>query len=196
MLTQSQPAEIPLIVCGVPVSEGSAQWYAVATVAKHEKAIAKQFQQRSIEYYLPLYNALRRWNERKVWLQLPLFSGYIFVHITPLGKGMVERVPGVIRMVSFSGNLVPITAQEMDLLRRVVEIWNAEPCPYLTKGKRVRVLSGPLEGVEGIVSHRKGKFRIVISVDSIMRSFTAEVDSTAVQLEPIRESQRNGVAHP
>jgi len=185
-------SEVSLPRCA---SDGQ-HWFAVSTKPRHEKKVVQHLNQRGVQNYLPLYPALRKWQDRKVWVDLPLFSCYLFVRIATGERGKVAQVPGVVRMVSFSGKLVPITAQEMDRLRRVVEIWNAEPCPYVTKGKRVKVLSGPLEGVEGIVSHRKGKFRIVISVDSIMRSFTAEVDSTAVQLEPIRESQRNGVAHP
>jgi transcription antitermination factor NusG len=175
----------PLLSPLPPSSDCHQQWFAVATIAKHEKVIAKQFEQRSIEYYLPLCTSLRQWKDRKVALDLPLFSGYIFVRIAALNKGMVERVPGVLRIVSFNGALVPIAEEEIERVRRVAELWKAEPYPYLNKGKRVRVCSGPLDGIEGIVLHRKGKLRIVISVDSIMRSFQIELDASTVRLEPL-----------
>jgi transcription termination/antitermination protein NusG len=168
------------------------QWFAAATVAKHEKAIAKQFQLRSIEHYLPLYRSSRQWKDRRVILDLPLFSGYIFVHMAAQDKGVIERVPGVLRLVSFNGALAAISAEEIESLQKVTELWNAEPYPHLSKGKRVRVCSGPLDGVEGIVLHRKGKVRIVISVASIMQSFQVEVDATTVRLEPVRASRPAG----
>ena len=172
----------------------SREWFAVATVAKHEKAIAKQFELRSIEHFLPLYAAIRQWKDRKVTLQLPLFSGYIFARIFSSDKGRIEKVPGVLRIVGFNGVLVPISEQEIDRMRKVVESWKAEPCAYLTKGRRVRVCSGPLAGVEGIVLQHKGKLRIVISVDSIMRSFNLELEASNVQLEPVKASTVKKVA--
>ena len=175
------------------VASTISQWFAVATVAKHEKAIARQFELRSIEHFLPLYSAIRQWKDRRVTLQLPLFSGYIFVRIPAVEKGNVERVPGVLRIIGFNGALVALAEEEIDRVRQAVALWNAEPCAYLAKGKRVRVLSGPLEGVEGIVLHRKGKLRIVISVDSIMRSFNLEIDASTVQLEPVRGTRWKGV---
>jgi transcription antitermination factor NusG len=172
-----------------PFTDCQQQWFAVATVAKHEKAIAKQFHLRKIEHYLPLYTAVRQWKDRRVTLDLPLFSGYIFVRIAAHNKGAIERVPGVLRLVSFNGVLAAISNQEIESLQKVAELWNVEPYPYLSKGKRVRVCSGPLDGVEGIVLHRKSKVRIVISVDSIMRSFQIEVDASTVRLEPVRATR-------
>jgi transcription antitermination factor NusG len=173
-------------------SESPKQWFAVSTIAKHEKAIARQLEQRSLEHYLPLYRCLRQWKDRKVTLDLPLFSGYIFVRISGLNKGAVERIPGVLRIVSFNSALVPIAEEEIERLRKVAELWNAEPYPYLCQGKRVRVCSGPLDGIEGIVLHRKGKVRIVISVDSIMRSFHIELDASTVRLETVRTPPGKG----
>jgi len=184
MSTQSVVASLP--TPQLLSSDCVSQWFAVATVAKHEKAVAKQFQLRSIEHYLPLYRSLRQWKDRRVTLDLPLFSGYIFVRIAARDKGAVERVPGVLCLLSFNGALAAISNEEIERLQKVAELWNAEPYPYLTKGKRVRVCSGPMDGVEGIVLHRKGKVRIVISVDSIMRSFQVEVDASTARLEPAR----------
>jgi len=181
----SLPGGQPTMFAAASIS----QWFAVATVAKHEKAIARHFQLRSIEHFLPLYSAVRRWKDRRVTLQLPLFAGYIFVRIPAVAKGVVERVPGVLRIVGFNGALVAVAEEEIERMRKAVALWNAEPCAYLSRGKRVRVCSGAFAGVEGIVAQHKGRLRIVISVDSIMRSFNIEIDAASVQLEPLKCSK-------
>src|SRR5690242_7851484 len=132
-------------------SDRASQWFAVTTVAKHEKAVAKQFQLRSIEHYLPLYRSLRHWKDRRVTLDLPLFSGYIVRRIGAHDQGAVQRVPGVLRRVRFNDALAPISNEEIERLQKVAELWNAEPYPYLTRGKRARACSGPMDGVEGKV---------------------------------------------
>ncbi len=57
------------------------RWYAAYTCANHEKRVAEQLGQRSIEHFLPLYERVRRWKDRRVRLQWPLFPGYVFVRL-------------------------------------------------------------------------------------------------------------------
>jgi transcription antitermination factor NusG len=182
---------------GVGASLGTAEdrpperhWFAVSTRPRHEKTVVKHLTQRSVENYLPLYHALRKWQDRKVWIDMPLFSGYVFVRIAAAERCKIVQVPGVVRMVSFNGVLQPVTDDEIQRLHQVLENWRAEPFPYMTEGKLVRVVDGPLAGLEGTVVHRKGKARIVISVQSIMRSFIAEVDADALQLSHSHQARR------
>ena len=57
----------------------------------------------------------------------------------------------------------------------------AEPHPYLRIGRRVRVRSGPMQGLEGIVVRRKDCYRVVFSIDLIMRSLAVEVDESDLE---------------
>src|ERR1700687_1115579 len=75
------------------------RWYAAHTRANHEKRLAGQFAERSVEYFLPLYECVRRWKDRRVTLQLPLFPGYILVRIALREKMRVLQIPGVARLV-------------------------------------------------------------------------------------------------
>ena len=89
------------------------------------------------------------------------------------------------RLVGFSGIPVPLPDEEIDALREKLNLRvRAEPYPYLQAGRRVRVKTGPLEGFEGILIKRKHNYRIVVSIDLIMRSIAAEVDISDV--EPAR----------
>src|SRR6266853_2679696 len=76
-------------------------WYAAYTKANHEKQVTQQLEQRSIEHLLPLYESVRRWKDRRIRLQMPLFPGYVFVHFALCDRLQVSQIPGVVHLVSF-----------------------------------------------------------------------------------------------
>ena len=161
------------------------RWYAAHTRANHEKRLAEQLAERSVEHFLPLYECVRRWKDRRVTLQLPLFPGYILVRLPLRDRLQVLQIPGVAMLVGFNGIPAPLPDEEIDALREKLNRQvRAEPHAYLQAERRVRVRTGPLEGFEGILVRRKHKFRIVVSIDLIMRSIAAEVDIADV--EPAR----------
>jgi len=164
----------------------SSHWYAVYTSSNHEKKVAAHLSRRGIENFLPLYESLRKWSDRRVRLQLPLFPGYLFVHLALRDRVPVLETPGVIRLVGSGGKPAPLEAGQVERLREGLARVAVEPYPYLSIGQRVRVVSGPLEGMEGMLLRRKSGPRVVISVELIQRSFVADIDSDA--LEPIGRS--------
>jgi|HubBroStandDraft_2_1064218.scaffolds.fasta_scaffold26208_2 transcription antitermination factor NusG len=152
------------------------RWYAAYTSANHERRVAEQFAVRGIEHFLPQYESIRKWKDRKVRLQLPLFPGYIFVQLALQNRLRVLQVPGVARLVGFDGQ--PVAVPEEDLLR-VREFlsrgFRAEPHRFLKVGRRVRVKAGPLIGMEGIVVRRKNGQKLVISFALIQQAMAVEV---------------------
>jgi transcription antitermination factor NusG len=160
-----------------PVEFLEPRWYAAYTSANHEKHVAIQLGQRSIEHFLPLYDSVRRWKDRKIRLQLPLFPGYVFVRLPLRDRLRVLRVPGVAKLVGFNGAPTALPEAEIEALRTSLEgRVRASPHPYLTTGRRVRVQDGPLAGLTGILVRRKSGARFVVSVDLIQRSVAVEVD--------------------
>lgn len=115
-------------------------------------------------------------------LQLPLFPGYVFVRIVVADRLRVLGVPGVVRLVGFSGQLTPLPDEEIESLKKgLAGGVCAEPHPFLTAGRRVRVKRGPFEGRQGILLRRKGKLRLVLSIELIMRSVVIDVDIADVE---------------
>jgi transcription antitermination factor NusG len=158
------------------------QWYAAYTSPRHEKYVARQLDERSIDSFLPLYRAMRRWKDRRKQIELPLFPGYVFVHFDLQQRLRILGLPGVVRLVSFNGQPATLPEQDMDTLRRGLDLQiYAEPHPYLRVGRKVRVVHGPMAGAEGILVRKKDKFRLVISLEAIMRSIAVEVDAADVQ---------------
>ncbi len=158
------------------------RWYVAYTFPRHEKAVDEQLKQKAVESYLPLFEKLSRWKDRMARVQLPLFPGYLFVRIPLRERLKVLESSGVLRLVGFNGHPMPLPEGEIESLRAFLAFRKAEPFPYLATGKRVMVQAGPLAGLEGIVIRRKGRMRIVVSIDAIQRSIALELEAADVRL--------------
>ena len=158
-------------------------WYATYTRSRHEKSVAEQLQQRGVECFLPLYESKRKWKNGTFKVQFPLFPGYLFVHVPLQHRLKVLQVPGVVRLVGFNGIPAPLPQADIEMIRCALRQGiAAEPHPYLRIGTRVRIVSGPMEGLEGILLRKKGRLRVVVSVDLIMRSVAIDVDVAQVDV--------------
>src|SRR5208283_4548460 len=167
---------------GAGESDISGAWSAIYTRHQHEKAIAQILSAKGLEVFLPLYNATRRWKDRTVHLSLPLFPCYLFL------RGMKERrlevvtTPGIVSILNVDGEPAAIPEFEIESVRRAIEWGNrVEPHPFLRCGDRVRVVAGPLQGLEGILVRKKNLYRLVLSVQILERSAAVEVDVSAVE---------------
>jgi len=155
----------------------SPAWFALYTRHQHEKAVAQALSGKAVEVFLPLYNAVHRWKDRLKHLSLPLFPNYLFVFAGSDQRGAILSTPGVYDFVRLGGLLAPIPVEEIEAVRRVVERGlHIEPHPFLHVGDRVRLRSGPLEGIEGILVRKKTFYRLVLSVELLARSISVEVD--------------------
>jgi len=158
------------------------RWYAAYTRANHERTVAEQLTQREVENFLPQYESLRRWKDRRVRLQLPLFPGYVFVRLPLIERLRVQQIPGVVQLVGFGGTPTEVPENELQQVREALTRGlHAEPHPFLRTGRRVRVRSGPLAGLEGILVRRKNRVRFIVSIELILKSVAVEVDEADLQ---------------
>jgi transcription antitermination factor NusG len=172
-------AQIP---AGCEFAQLDTPWYAAYTCPRHEKYVAQQLVERHIGSFLPLYSSVRRWKDRRKRLELPLFPSYVFVQMTERNRLDILRLPGVVQLVCFQGKPAAIAPAEIEALRRgtsgsVV----VQPHPYLKEGRRVRIVSGPMTGTEGIFVRRKQQTRLVISISLIQRSVAMEISEADVE---------------
>jgi transcription antitermination factor NusG len=159
-------------------------WYALLTQARHEKMVAHRLSERGIASFLPLVRQLRRWRNRKIRVELPLFSCYVFAHLQPTNEDRLRalRIDGVFDLVGARGMGTPIPDDQIEVVRRLVEA--NLPCgayPFLKLGQRVRIRSGALDGVEGILVSRNGESTLVISIDGIERSLAIRIEGYDVE---------------
>ena len=156
-------------------------WYALYTCANHEKRVAAQLRVRTVEHFLPLYSSVRRWKDRRVQLEYPLFPGYVFVRLALRDRLRVLEIPSVVRLVGFNGQPTALPAEEMEILRSgLSQRLRAEPHPFLTIGRQVRITGGPFAGLEGVLKRKSNSLRVVISLNLIQRSMAVAVDVAEV----------------
>lgn len=152
-------------------------WFVVSTVPRHEKRVEQHFHVREIESFLPLYHKPRRWKDgSKGTLNLPLFSGYIFVRIETGSRVPVLQVPGVISIVGGVRESSPVPDSYICCLRDGLQQGKIDLHPYISTGTRVRIRRGVMAGLQGVLLHKKNQFRVVLTLELIMKSVTVEVD--------------------
>lgn len=152
-------------------------WFAVQVAPRHEKKVASILSYKGYEQFVPTYESRRIWTDRSKMIELPLFPGYVFCKITHKAvTGLVIATPGVVRVVGFSGRPYPIPDHEIDAIRKFSSFPHVSPVPYLKVGQKVRINSGPLSGITGILAQIKNRHRVVVSVDLIMKSIAVDVD--------------------
>jgi transcription termination/antitermination protein NusG len=159
-------------------------WYALHTRPKHEKIVVQRLAERGVETFLPIVNEIHRWSDRKKTVQLPLFSCYVFARFVPnrMERLRVLRVGGVLSLVGSTGEGTPIPDGQIDAVRALLSgslQWSSHP--FLKIGQRVRIRSGALDGMEGILVSRNGSDTLVISVDAIQRSLAVRVEGYQVE---------------
>ena len=167
-------ADLPAGV-GISTTRGGPRWYAVYTYPRHEKVVAAQLEQKAVEVFLPAFSILSCWKDRRVRVANPVFPSYLFTRIDLRDRIRAVSTPSVIRIVSFKGAPAPIPDSEIDAVRSCLAGGNIEPHPFVAAGERVRVRSGPFEGVSGIVIRRTNQCKLIVSIGLIHRAFALEI---------------------
>jgi transcription antitermination factor NusG len=160
------------------------EWYALHTRSRHEKSIAARLNAEDTETFLPLHRSRHLWkNGVHAEVDLPLFPCYLFARVRAHDRVRVLQTPGVLGFAATSAQPTAIPDDEIALLRNATAKFIAEPHPYLNCGDRVRIVSGAMAGLDGILIRRKHEYRVVLSIEAIMRSVAVEVSE--FDIEPI-----------
>jgi len=138
---------------------------------------------REIENFLPLYQAKHKWGNGPTQIvYLPLYSSYIFVRIATGERTSVLEVPGVIRIVGGRREAYYISDAYISSLREGLQEGIIEPHPYLTVGAKVRIRTGIMAGMEGVLKRKKGNVRVVLSLSMLMQSVSVDVALQDIEL--------------
>ena len=157
-------------------------WYAVWTRSRHEQVVREQLERKGLEAFLPTVTRWSRWKDRKKQIDWPLFPGYCFARFVPAQRLPVLTCSGVVSIISFDGDIVPIPDYEIEGIRRLVgSDLQYDPCPLIREGSMVEVTHGPLKGVVGRLMRKGAHARLVLSVDLIGQAVSVEVDAADVR---------------
>jgi transcription antitermination factor NusG len=161
---------------------GPLNWYALHIRSRHEKRVAERLGSLALETFLPLHRSRHMWkNGVHADVDLPLFPCYLFARASIHDRRRLLQHPGVLGFAASSAKPTVISDQEISVLRTATESLKAEPHPYLNNGDPVRIVAGPLAGMIGILSRRKQDYRVVLSIEAIMRSIVVEVSEFDIE---------------
>ena len=169
-------------------------WHALYTRHQHEKVVAHALSGKGFEVFLPQYRAIHQWKDRQKEVLLPLFPNYVFI------CGGLDRMlsiittPGIHSLVTWGARPAEIPPEEIESVRRLVNSpLQVAPHPFLKCGDLVRIKSGPLEGIEGILVRKTRGVRLVLSVEMLSQSAAVEVDIKIVERVPACERDRREI---
>lgn len=166
------------------VSDIVLPWFAIRVKSNFERRTSRHLEGLGLEAFNPVYRTRRRWSDRIKEVELPLFPGYVFCRFNPNDRLPVLQAPGVVSVVGFGGRPTPVDEEEIAAIQSIVRSGApALPWPYLRVGQRVRVASGPLRGLEGILLEIRNGCRLVVSVTLLQRSVAVEIHRA--DIEPV-----------
>lgn len=163
-------------------------WYAIYVHPRAEKKVSKFFEEKEIEYYLPLQKTLRQWKDRKKWVEMVVISGYIFVNINPKERIHVLKTDFVHGFVRYQGQDAVIPQEQIHTMKCILghsELnVNIESGDY-KKGQPIRVVSGPLTGLTGNLKSIKNRKTLIIHLEQMKMNIMVEIPVS--QIEVIKE---------
>ena len=176
-----EPSELSSAQVAIPFSslDPDCRWFVLHTKSRREKKTVNRCTALGIPSYLPLRKSVTICKGRRHTAEVPLFPGYAFAYMCREDRtemyrsGHTANVIDVFDQVSLVADLRRIkTAQEQGAC--------LIPERVVVRGTRVRIIDGPLTGLEGVVRTLKGRTRLVLSVDCIQQAVSCEVDNSMV----------------
>ncbi len=175
-MTPPHSAEHPAID-----TDAGVRWWVLHTKSRQEKAVAAHLVARQVDHFLPLIKKVRFYGRRKLRVDLPLFPGYVFVRSSKEQAWEVDRTRRLAQIIE-----VPDQQQidwELDNIRKALAVdVPIDPYPYLKRGVRVEVRSGPFRGVQGVVESRTQADRLILQVDMLGQAASVEIDGALLDV--------------
>ena len=160
---------------------GSPQWFALVVKPRFDKAVARALEMKGYETLLPLYKKTHKYGARSKSSELPLFPGYVCCRFDVHSRLPILTTPGVIQVLGAGNMPIPVSDGEINSLQTAIGAGlPIQPFDFVNDGERVRISSGVLAGVEGIVLKSKPSLRLILSVTLLQRSVMLEIDRDQV----------------
>lgn len=161
-------------------------WYVLYTRSRFEKRVYDELISNGIEAFLPMYKTMRQWSDRKKMVELPLFTGYVFVHIEQADYYNALQAHGAVKYVTFEGRAVEVPQQQIDNLHLIINS-NAKvevSCEEMQLGEEVKVVMGALKGLTGELVQVNRKKRVVVCVNNLEQNLLVSIRSDYLEKIP------------
>lgn len=166
------------------LDEQEARWFAVYTRYKREKWVGGMLKEKGIEAYVPVQKVTRRYTRKIKHLEIPLISCYIFVKITKKEYVPVLETPDVVTFVKIARDLIAIPEREINLMKRVTgeQYEITAQTRALEVGNRVRIATGNLTGMEGMLVQKENGKQFVVELDQLGYQLLLQIPQEQLEL--------------
>jgi len=173
-------------------------WNVVYTYPNCEQKVFDGLLEKNINAYLPCHTVIRQWSDRKKRMNVPLFANYVFVYVSQMERYHVLSVPGITRFICFDGRPAPIPEKQINVIRMILDgNFDVTPEPFYSVGDNVKVIRGPLAGLEGMLIQKKGAQRFYIRFNSIEQAMSIDIQTNLLEkIQPQKERQADILSHP
>jgi transcriptional antiterminator RfaH len=162
---------------------GEARWFVCHTKPRCEKKLSSLLLAENVEQYLPLIESVRRYGPRTRHFTKPLFPGYVFALISPDQKARIYQQDLIVRAITV-GNETAFLKQLADVRLLISSGIDLTLRPIIKKGSRVRVVSGPLWGLEGVVDDPSNPKGIIVAVDVLQQGLHVPMLAETIEVLP------------
>ena len=169
---------LPTTVIGRSVAR-SKRWLVAVVRIYHEKKTSERLTKMGIENFLPIQQEVHKWSDRRKVVDRVLLPMMIFVHVDPQEQKEVLTLSAISRYMVLRGESTPAVIPDQQMLRfKFMLDYSDEP------GEKVRVIKGPLAGLEGELVNVDGKSKVAVRLTMLG---CACVDIPVGCVEPVSE---------
>lgn len=160
----------------------SLAWNVLYTKSKTEKKVFERLSNLGIDVYCPCQRTLKKWSDRKKWVNEPVFKSYIFVKApdSESQKLQILNTPGVVRFLYWLGQPAQVRQVEIDAIRSFLGEHQSVESVSFDVGLKLNVKQGVLKGSEGVVVYQT-KNDVVLRVDKLGMSLVARLPKVSVE---------------
>lgn len=165
--------------------DNTKKWFVIQTKPRQEKIVHRQILLKGVESYLPLMEKIKLWSDRKKKIQIPMFSGYVFVYADETERVQaISNTSGAIRYLFYEKKPAVINEKEMILIKQAL----VEPEKIsieekrINKGDLIVVTKGPFKGMKGYVNDFRGKYKLTVNLEELSYSFSIILNSSEVNI--------------
>lgn len=162
------------------------KWKVIYTASRQEKKVSSYLSKSGVEHYLPLFRSLRYWKDRKKWVEMPLFNGYVFVKPTELERDVVLQIPGVVKYLRYNGQDAIIPERQIQIIQEFIEmgysISELSPEDNLEPGDVALILEGPLKNQEAEVLKLGDDSYILVTIEAMNQVLKVQLPKEILKL--------------
>lgn len=169
------------------MSDIKVYWKVIYVASRQEKKVSSYLEKAGITHYLPLYRSLRFWRDRKKWVDMPLFNGYIFVYPNEIERDIILQVPGVVKFIRHNQKDATVPERQIALIKEFVDLgYNISEVNRNEKfeiGDVAEILDGPLKGKEAEV-HKSGDDNfLIVTIEALNQSVKVRLPKEILKIK-------------